>query len=186
MSNPLRKKRTNPVIWTLMALMILGLGGFGARNFGGSVRSIGTVGDRDIDVQDYARALNQEISAFSSQVGQPVSFAQAQSMGIDANVRARVMATAALDNEADTIGISVGDDEVRRRIVGIQAFKGLDGKFDRDSYTLALQREGLGETEFESKLRDEAARNLLQAAVLGATVAPQGQARTLARLLPDR
>ena len=180
MSNPLRKKRTNPVIWTLMALMILGLGGFGARNFGGSVRSIGTVGDRDIDVQDYARALNQEISAFSSQVGQPVSFAQAQSMGIDANVRARVMATAALDNEADTIGISVGDDEVRRRIVGIQAFKGLDGKFDRDSYTLALQREGLGETEFESKLRDEAARNLLQAAVLGATVAPQGQARTLA------
>ncbi|MGB5066757.1 MAG: peptidylprolyl isomerase, partial [Albidovulum sp.] len=180
MSNPLRKKRANPVIWILMAMLILGLGGFGARNFGGSIRSIGTVGDRDIDLQDYARALNQEISAFSNQIGQPVSFAQAQSMGIDSNVRERVLATTALDNEADKIGISVGDDEVRRRIVEIQAFKGLDGKFDRDSYTLALQREGLGEAEFESKLRDEAARNLLQTAVLGATVAPDAYTKVLA------
>lgn len=46
MSSSLRsKKRGNTIIWALMALLVLGLGGFGARNFGGSVQSIGTVGE---------------------------------------------------------------------------------------------------------------------------------------------
>lgn len=179
MSNPLRKKRGNPIIWVLMGMLILGLGGFGARNFGGNVRSIGTVGDRDIDLRDYARALNNEIAAYSSQIGQPLSFAQAQTLGIDRSIQARVLATTALDNEVAQFGISVGDQEVRRRILGMQAFQGLDGTFNRDSYSLALQREGLSETEFETKLRDEAARTLLQGAVLGATVAPEPYVETL-------
>ncbi|MCB2135987.1 MAG: SurA N-terminal domain-containing protein, partial [Rhodobacteraceae bacterium] len=173
MSNPLRKKRGNAIIWVLMAMLILGLGGFGARNFGGNIRSIGTVGDRDIDLRDYARALNREIAALSNQIGEPVSFVQAQSLGIERGVQERVIAATALDNEVAKLGISVGDAEVRRRIMAVQAFQGLDGSFSRETYTLALRQEGLSEAEFEGKLRDEAARTLLQGAVLGATAAPE-------------
>ncbi len=174
MSNPLRsKKRGNTIVWILMAMLILGLGGFGARNFGGSVQSIGTVGDREIDVRDYARALQREISAVSAQVGQPLSFEQAQALGIDQAVQARVLASAALDNEADRIGLSVGDEEVRKRLMAVPAFQGIDGKFDRDTYALTLKQEGLSEGEFETKLRDEAARTLIQGAVLGGTAAPE-------------
>ena len=174
MSNPLRsKKRGNVIVWILMAMLILGLGGFGARNFGGSVDAIGTVGDREVDLRDYARTLNREIAAFSAQIRQPVSFAQAQALGIDRSVMARVLASAALDNEADKIGLSVGDEEVRNSILRIDAFTGLDGSFDRDAYTLTLRQEGLSEAEFEAKLRDETARTLLQGAVLGGTVAPE-------------
>ena len=181
MSNPLRsKKRGSTVIWVLMGLLVLGLGGFGARNFGGSVRSIGTVGDRDIDLRDYARTLQREIQAASAQIGQPVSFEQAQALGIDRAVQAQVIATAALDNEAARIGLSVGDAEVRRKLSGIAAFTGPDGGFDRDAYRLALKQEGFGESEFESKLRDEAARTLLQGAVLGATAAPEALVGRLA------
>ncbi|WP_413869679.1 SurA N-terminal domain-containing protein, partial [Albidovulum sp.] len=73
MSNPLRsRKRGSTVIWILMGLLVLGLGGFGARNFGGSVRSAGTVGEREIDLRDYARTLQREIQAASAQIGQPV------------------------------------------------------------------------------------------------------------------
>lgn len=186
MPNPLRsKKRGNTVIWILMGLLILGLGGFGAENFGGSVSSIGTVGDRDIDLRDYARTLQREIQAASAQIGQPVSFEQAQALGIDRAVQARVIATAALDNEAARIGLSVGDDELRRRLVSIPAFTGAGGAFDRDSYKLTLQQEGLGEAEFEGKLRDEAARTLLQGAVLGATAAPEALVARLAAWLTE-
>lgn len=174
MSNPLRsKKRGNTIVWILVAMLVLGLGGFGARNFGGSTTALGTVGDREIDLRDYARSLQREISAVSAQIGQPLSFAQAQAFGIDRTVQARVIAAAALDNEADRIGLSVGDAEVRKQLLAVPAFQGLDGKFDRDTYTLTLRQEGLSEAEFEAKLRDEAARTVLQGAILGGTAAPE-------------
>lgn len=174
MSSPLRsRKRGSTVIWGLMALLILGLGGFGARNFGGNVRALGSVGDREIDVRDYARALRRELQAASAQVGSTLSFEQAQALGIDRAVQGQVVATTALDDEAGRIGLSVGDAEVRRRLTGIAAFQGPDGSFDRDTYALALKQEGFGEREFEAKVRDEAARTVLQGAVLGATVAPE-------------
>ncbi|GAB4387391.1 peptidylprolyl isomerase [Albidovulum sp.] len=181
MANPLRsRKRGNTIVWILMALLVLGLGGYGARNLGGTIRSIGAVGEREIDLRDYARALNAEQRALSAATGQPVSFAQLQAAGIDTRVQARVIATAALENAADGFGISVGDGEVRDRIVGLDAFKGLDGQFSRDAYTLRLRQEGLSEAEFETKLRDESARSLLQGAVLGATAANPALAETLA------
>lgn len=181
MSSPLRsKKRGNTIIWILMAMLILGLGGFGARNFGGSVRAIGSVGDRDIDLRDYARALRREVQAVAAQIGQPVSFEQAQTLGIDRSVQAQVIATTALDNEAEKIGISVGDEEVRKRLTTMSAFSGLDGEFDRDTYALTLRQEGFGEAEFEGKLRDEAARTLVQGAALGATAAPEALVGQLA------
>ena len=181
MSSPLRsKKRGNTIVWILVAMLILGLGGFGARNFGGSTTALGTVGDREIDLRDYARTLQREISAVSAQIGQPLSFAQAQALGIDRTVQARVIASAALDNEADRIGLSVGDAEVRRQLMAVPAFQGLDGSFDRDTYALTLRQEGLSETEFEAKLRDEAARTVLQGAILGGTAAPEAYVAKIA------
>ncbi|MCB2116095.1 MAG: SurA N-terminal domain-containing protein [Rhodobacteraceae bacterium] len=174
------KKRGSTVIWALMALLVLGLGGFGARNFGGSVRSIGSVGDREIDVNDYARALRREMQAASAQVGQSLSFEQAQTLGLDQQVQAQVLATAALDGEAARIGLSVGDEEVRKQLTSIDAFHGADGSFDRDTYALVLKQEGFSETGFETKLREDAARTLLQRAALGATAAPEAYVAGLA------
>lgn len=173
MSNPLRsKKRGNTLVWTLMALIMLGLGGFGARNFGGSTQSLASVGDRKIEPRDYARAMNREMQAASAQIGQPVNFATAQQLGIDQSVLSRLLASAALEGEAARIGLSVGDGAVRDRLKSFTAFNGIDGKFDREAYKLALQREGLTEADFEEKLRDEASRTILQSAALGAATSP--------------
>ncbi|MGL4280342.1 MAG: SurA N-terminal domain-containing protein, partial [Albidovulum sp.] len=173
MSTPLRsKKRGNTLIWALMAMLMLGLIGFGTDNFGGSTQSIGSVGDQDIDLRDYARAVQREMQATSAQIGQPVNFEQAQQLGIDQSVLARLLASAALEGEADRLGLSVGDGAVRDRLSSFTAFNGLDGKFDREAYKLALQREGMTEGEFEGKLRKEAARTILQSAALGATTSP--------------
>ena len=183
MSSPLRKKRGNTIIWILMGMLILGLGGFGVRNLGGSVQAIASVGDREITVQDYGRALSRELQATSAQIGQPISFEMAQQLGIDRSVQARLLASAALEGEAARVGISVGDAEVRKRLLSFPAFQGLDGKFDREAYKLALQREGLTEGEqavtngnFKS---DEAARTLLQGAVVGAVAAPEVLSATI-------
>jgi peptidyl-prolyl cis-trans isomerase D len=89
----------------------------------------------------------------------------AQGFGLDQRVLARVIATAALEDETARLGISVGDAELGNRIVDIPAFKGVNGKFDRDGYSFALQQSGLTEVEFEKSLRDEVSRQILQSAV---------------------
>ena len=49
-------------------MLVVGLGGFGVTNFGGSLTSIGKVGDRSLTVTDYAHSLQQEVAAFSQRV----------------------------------------------------------------------------------------------------------------------
>ncbi|MFV2052616.1 peptidyl-prolyl cis-trans isomerase [Aliiroseovarius sp. YM-037] len=161
-------------VWIILLLLIVGLGGFGVSNFGGAVRSVGSVGDREISVQRYSLALQEELQAMSQQTGQQVSLQQADQVsqliyGVSASDRvfAQLVTTAALDNEADRLGISVGDEQVREQVVAIPDFRGLDGEFDREAYSFVLERQGLTTAEFEEDIRDESARTLLQAAVVG-------------------
>jgi peptidyl-prolyl cis-trans isomerase D len=134
------KSKQNIFVWILMGLLVLGLAGFGIDGFlGQRVRSIGAVGGQEITVDTYARALQQEMRGIQSQTGQAFTFAQMQAMGIDQAVRARLVAQAALDAEADRIGLSLGDENVSRAITEIGAFRGPGGEFDREAYRFALQ-----------------------------------------------
>jgi len=174
-----QKKGKGVVVWVLMGLLILGLGGFGVTNFGGTVRSIATVGDIEIDVNDYARALEREMRGLSQQFGQPVGLEQLQAFGRDAAIRGALITAAALDSEAARIGLSVGDEEVRRQVVSAPQFQGLNGSFDRESYAEALRRQGLTEAQFEDRLRAETARTILEGAVIGGLAAPEAQVAAL-------
>ena len=160
------------VVWALLALLILGLGGFGVSNFGGGVREIGSVGDVEIGVDEYARALQQEVQRLSQQTGEQITLEQARSIGIDRLVLQRLVAQAALDNEAERMGLSVGDEQVAEEIRQIQAFRGSDGEFDREAYEFALSRSGLTPTSFEEQVREDTARGLLQTAIASGVQVP--------------
>jgi len=169
---PKKRKGSVVLVWVLMAMLVAGLGGFGVTSFGGGTASIATVGDRPIAVTDYARALQQELQAFSAQIGQPVTMEQAQTLGLDRQVRQRLITAAALDNEAARIGLSVGDARVAQEIMANDAFKGVSGAFDRETYRFTLERNNLTEPAFESRVREDLSRSLLQGAVAGGFVAP--------------
>ncbi len=167
------------VVWVVLAMLIVGLAGFGATNFGGRIRSVGHVGDTEIPVTAYARALQEELRALEQQTGRSFTLAEARSLGVDRAVLQRVVAQAALSEEVRRLGLSVGDEQVRREIVGIPAFQGVDGTFDRQAYEFSLDRAGLSVAEFEQQVRAEAARGLLQAAVSGGVVTPDVYVDTL-------
>lgn len=180
MSSALRSKGKSTIVWALMGLLLLGLGGFGVTNFSGSISSIGSVGDVEIGVNAYGRALRAEMQAQGGQQGRALTFQEASAIGLDAQVRARMFAEAALDDAAQKAGISVGDAEVARQITGAQAFQGLTGGFDREAYRMALRQQGLSEAEFEGQLRAESARLVLQGAIVGGVKAPKALTTTLA------
>lgn len=173
--NPISKT----LVWIILLLLIIGLAGFGATNFGGTVRTVGTVGDTEIPVTRYANALQRELRSFEQQTGQRISFSEARQFGLDRAVLAQVVGLAAIEDETDRLGISVGDEIVREEILQIEAFRGLDGGFDREAYEFALDQSGLTVEAFEESIRDETARTILQGAVVGGVTAPEVLTETL-------
>lgn len=163
-------------VWMLMAMLILGLGGFGISNFGGSARKIGSVDGQDISIDDYFRALRQEVNALSQQTRRPIGFAEAAALGVDRAVRQKLVTTAALDAEAARLGLSVGDARLAQEIRAMPAFRTLSGAFDRTTYGAMLRDNGWTEAEFEARIRKDLARGLVQTAVATGFVGPDAAA----------
>jgi peptidyl-prolyl cis-trans isomerase D len=84
----------------------------------------------------------------------------------------QLVTSAVLDNEAARLGVSAGDATVQREILQIPAFQGLDGRIDREAYRFALQNAGMNEGEFETSIREDVARTILQLSVIGGASAP--------------
>ncbi|MBL9074764.1 peptidylprolyl isomerase [Tabrizicola sp.] len=181
-----RGKAQEAAVWILMSMLILGLGGFGVTNFSGGVSKIGSVGSTDITTDDYALALRTRFNAILQQSGQQVSMQQAISVGLDKQVLQSVINRAALDNEAERAGLSVGDEVVAAEIMKMDSFKGTSGAFDREAYRFTLSRNRMTEAEFETNLRRDISRELLQGAVGGGFAAPKPMTDTLYAWVAER
>lgn len=184
---PRKKRKTGSVlVWVVLAMVITGLGGYQMTDFGGTRSAIGTVGEREIDAGDYARALRQEVDALGAQFGTQVPLDTAIALGVDQKVIQSLVNQTAMDHEAARIGISVGDQAVAQQITTMRAFQGTAGQFDRTTYSAVLEQNNLTETAFESRIRDDLARGLLQGAVVGGYAAPQALTVTLANWAGER
>ncbi|WP_322893629.1 MULTISPECIES: peptidylprolyl isomerase [unclassified Yoonia] len=179
-----QKKKTSIGAWIIVGVILVGLAGFGTGGLTGNVRSLGSVGDKDVTVTAYQRALDDQIRSLSAQFGSQISFQQAQAFGIDQQALQQVVLTRTLDNEAAQMGISAGDAAVFDRVRAIQAFQGAGG-FNRDTYRLVLQQSGQTESQFESEIREDLARTLLQSAVVGGVPTPAAPADTVVRYLSE-
>ncbi|MBN2759605.1 MAG: SurA N-terminal domain-containing protein [Rhodobacteraceae bacterium] len=158
----------------LMGLLALSLLGFGVEGFGSARQTVGTVGTRDITADEYARTLQNDLRALQAQFGQPITMEQARLFGLDQRALEQLIDRAVLDTEAERLGVSVGDPTVQAEIIAIPNFQGLNGTFDREAYRFALENSGLTEAEFETSIRKEIARSILQLAAIGGASAPAG------------
>lgn len=169
-------KASQAAVWVLMGLLILGLGGFGIENFGGGVRKVGSVDGQDISTDAYFRALRQEMGALSQQVGRAVPFSEAVTFGVDRAVRQQLVTTAALDAEAARLGLSVGDARLAQEIRGMSGFRNMSGGFDRATYAGMLRDNGWTEAQFETQVRKDLVRGLIQTAVATGFAGPDAAA----------
>ncbi len=192
-----RTSLSKTFVWILLGLLFVGLAGFGATNLSGTLRTLGKAGDQVITIDEFARELQRETNAIIAQTGQGLPMEQVRALGIDRQVLSQLVALASLDHETAELGVSIGDENLQQEIVQIPSFQGLDGSFDREAYRFTLQQAGLSEADFEQDLRDEAARTLVQSAIVGGIEMPNtlndliveyiGQRRsfTWARLGPE-
>ena len=173
------KKLSNTFVWILMGLLIVGLAGFGAVNFSSSMSAIALVGEEEVSVDEYLRELQREQRAMQAQSGQTLTFSQMAAFGMDQAVLGRLISIASIDNEVKSLGISVGDDNLRQELAEIPAFQDASGKFDRQTYSFALQNANLNESDFEADLRRESARTLVQGAIVVGAKMPDAMTKTM-------
>jgi len=174
-----KSKLSKTFIWILMGLLFVGLAGFGATSLSGTARSVATVGEKEVTTDAYLLALRNEINAFSAQAGRAVPIAEAQALGIDRQVLARLITARGLDNEAANISLSVGDEVVADQLLQVPSFQGSDGSFNREAYRFALRNQGLSEAQFEEQLREDTARTILQSALIAGNALPDTYVDTL-------
>lgn len=174
-----KKKGTNSVTFVILLLLIFGLAGFGVTNFGGATRNVATVGNVDVGVNDYARAVDAQIRQFETQMGQRLTFQQAQAFGLDRAALGRLITEAALANEAQEIGLSVGDENVSQEIQNAPAFRDVSGEFSREVYEMSLERTGVNADDFEAQIRSDIAEGILRRAVAGGLQVPDIYAEVL-------
>lgn len=185
----MRTKGKSTVVWILLGMLLLGLGGFGVKNFsgGGAGDKIGAVGDTPVTTTAYLHALRAEMASFTQRTGQNMTAEQARQVGLPQQVQARLFGQAALEDQARRLGLSVGDARVAARITEAGAFKGPGGQFDPALYAEVLRREGLTKASFERDVRTEETLTLLQRAVMEGVTAPApGVERSAAWLLETR
>ena len=172
-------------VWVIVGLLMFGMIGFGAASFNGTQRSLGSVGDKTVSITSYSNALQSETSRFQEQLGRALTQQEIQTIGLDQQALNQVINTRALDQLVTNLGLSAGDERVRAQVVEIPAFQGLDGQFDRVAYAEVLKRNNLKEADFETSLREDTARRLVQQAVLAGINMPSAYSQAITSYISE-
>jgi len=154
------KKR---VVQIVLLLIIITFGFFGVDSYrkssGGSEPA--TVNGESITQQELDNAMRQQLDRVREQAGanfDPSMFdkPEIKSMMMDSLINQRL-----LTSEARSVGLAPGDDQIAKKIEGIEAFQ-RDGKFDKERYISLLSSQRMTPFVFQNSIRDEiGTRNLV-------------------------
>jgi len=122
---------------------------------GATGEAVATVQDRRITANEFTRAYNAQMTQFRGAYGSGMNAAMIRQFGLDRQVLQQMVDQQAVLAEADRLGLSATDAEVRARIVSIPAFQE-NGQFigeQRYRQLLRLQRPPLSPSDFEEEVR---------------------------------
>jgi peptidyl-prolyl cis-trans isomerase D len=142
---------------------------------------VATVGDRSIRVDELQRELQPIMERLRQQFGGSVDQQQLKQLGIVDSVLNQLIDRALLDQEAKRLGLEVSDEVIRNAIYENPAFRGADGRFDRQLFAQVLMMNRLSEDQLVARLRDDIPRTDLVQAVTAGVAATRPVAAVLYR-----
>jgi peptidyl-prolyl cis-trans isomerase D len=107
-----------------------------------------TVGDTDIPLEQLREYYNKQLNQISRRLGKPITPDQVRALGIDRQVIGQLVAETAFDEQAQAMGLSIGNSVIAKRITGDPAFRGTNGKFDRTRFEELIREAGYNEDRF--------------------------------------
>lgn len=130
---------------------------------------VAQVGDYDITVAQFRQMYLLQLENYRRQSSGEVSEEVLRSLGIDRQILQGMIARYAAVAEAERIGLTVSDAEVRHRIVNLPGFQ-VNGQFVGEAgyrQALQFQRPPMTPAQFEEEVRRDIMFERLEAAVTG-------------------
>lgn len=131
------------------------------------------VGDTELTQQDYLRTQQEVLRSMSASAGRSLSIQEARTMGLDNRVLERMIGGAAVDNHAEDLGLSVGDDAILQEIMKDPSFHDSTGQFSPIAFQQALRTVGLTEQGYLASQRERNLRRQILTTVGEGVRAPQ-------------
>lgn len=165
----------------LVGLLILAFGTWGITGvfLPSPSDAVARVGDTKIQRQEFIREFTFTLNLQSRQTGQRLTPQDASRMGLDKLFLEQMITRAAYDVAVDELGLTAPDKVLRDFITSNEAFQGLTGEFDRQSYREVLYNMNLSESQYEDAVRADMARQQLVNTVAGGVRLPRGMAEAL-------
>ena len=128
---------------------------------------VATIGQREITVGEFRTVFLRQLQNYQAQSGGEITSEILKSMGLDRQILQQMIDEHAALQEAERLGVTVTDSEIRERIVSFPAFQ-QNGQFvGEDAYIqqLRLQSPPMVPAQFEEEVRRSLMLARLQAAV---------------------
>jgi len=147
----------------------------------GTSSDVITAGGTSVSALDYRLAYDRRIAELSQQFGTRLTREQAVAFGVDEQVLSQLSAGAVLDETAREIGLGVSRDKLAELTAADPAFRGLDGRFDRNQFDFVLSRIGMRPEDYLKNREQAAVRQQIVDAVASGVSAPGELLRNMAR-----
>jgi peptidyl-prolyl cis-trans isomerase D len=129
--------------------------------------AVASIEGQEISEVEFRRIYQSQLQAYRGAYGSNVSEQLLKQLGIDQQILQQLVEERAAIAEADRLGITVTDDEVRQRILSMPAFQD-NGQFvgtARYQQMLQYQRTPMSPAQFEEGLRQSLAVDKLRSAL---------------------
>ncbi|MDE2166621.1 MAG: peptidyl-prolyl cis-trans isomerase [Alphaproteobacteria bacterium] len=177
MLQAIRSKATSLIVKILFGVLIVtfGIWGIGDIFRNRSVdTAVASVDGEPIQATQLQQAVRADIERLRGSLGgTSLTMDQAKRLGLVDSALNRLIESKLLAQEAGHLDLRVGDEAVRRAIVGNPNFRGSNGQFDRNLYNQILAANRLSDAQYEQLLRADLTRNELTIALTEGIRPPQ-------------
>ncbi len=151
----------------------------------GGKTDVAVVGDQAISAQQLQSEYRNDLARMQSRnPGLTSEVAQQQRLYIQTLLR--VVGQSLVKQEADRLGLTVTDEQVRNEVLEQPAFQNDQGQFDKALYEGQLRRNNMSPDRYEDLVRGDLTRAQLLGTVAAARPAPKALAEAIYRVRQER
>ncbi len=164
--------------WVVRGFFLVMVFAFISWGVGDVIRLVGTstwvakVGGQTIEGPQLQEAYQREMAQVTRNLPAGQEPTPDMRSGVAREALQRLITQAALNQELQRLGIVTPDPAVRQMIFAMPAFRGPDGRFDRQTFEAVLRNNGLSEARFLDMMRGDLAQQQLLGAVSASAATP--------------
>jgi peptidyl-prolyl cis-trans isomerase D len=165
------------IMTVVMGLIIVSfvIWGVGDMLRGFSPSTVASVCGAKISAQAYHVAYDRAIQQYQRRLKRPFTNEEARQIGLDRSVLQQLVSEAAVDDEANKLGLGISDDALREVITSNPSFRDKSGAFDPARLAEALRNMDMNERGFIAELRKQILRQFIVGALATGITAPKAE-----------